>query len=147
MVQKCVPFLIGHLKDSAHNDIILNILIEIAGYEPVALNSFLPMLKEIGERFPYLLGQMARIYGAVGHVDEVSLAFLSLHFPKFHWHLICWSSMTYTCVLGLLRVPISLSNLLQGQWLSDQGHIEIGLHGKFRKGFIAEVSPEEGERL
>ncbi|XP_012498373.1 PREDICTED: ventricular zone-expressed PH domain-containing protein homolog 1 isoform X2 [Propithecus coquereli] len=70
VVQKCIPFLIGHLKDSTHNDIILNILIEIAGYEPVALNSFLPMLKEIGERFPYLIGQMARIYGAVGHVDE-----------------------------------------------------------------------------
>ncbi|KAL2804573.1 ventricular zone-expressed PH domain-containing protein-like protein 1 isoform 2 [Daubentonia madagascariensis] len=70
VVQKCIPFLIGCLKDSTHNDIILNILIEIAGYEPVALNSFLPMLKEIGERFPYLIGQMARIYGAVGHVDE-----------------------------------------------------------------------------
>uniref|UniRef100_A0A2K5C9C4 Ventricular zone expressed PH domain containing 1 n=1 Tax=Aotus nancymaae TaxID=37293 RepID=A0A2K5C9C4_AOTNA len=69
-VQKCIPFLIGHLKDSTHNDIILNILIEVASYEPVALNSFLPMLKEIGERFPYLIGQMARIYGAVGHVDE-----------------------------------------------------------------------------
>lgn len=75
MVQKCVPFLIGHLQDSAHNDIILNILIEIAGYDPVALHSFLPRLKEIGEGFPYLIGQMARIYGAVGHVDEVSLAF------------------------------------------------------------------------
>lgn len=41
----------------------------------MALNSFLPMLREIGERFPYLIGQMARIYGAVGHVDEVSSAF------------------------------------------------------------------------
>uniref|UniRef100_A0A2K6QQ94 Ventricular zone expressed PH domain containing 1 n=1 Tax=Rhinopithecus roxellana TaxID=61622 RepID=A0A2K6QQ94_RHIRO len=70
VVQKCIPFLIGHLKDSTHNDITLNILIEIAGYEPVALNGFLPMLKEVGERFPYLIGQMARIYGAVGHVDE-----------------------------------------------------------------------------
>ncbi|XP_001103348.3 ventricular zone-expressed PH domain-containing protein homolog 1 isoform X1 [Macaca mulatta] len=70
VVQKCIPFLIGHLKDSTHNDIILSILIEIAGYEPVALNGFLPMLKEIGERFPYLIGQMARIYGTVGHVDE-----------------------------------------------------------------------------
>ncbi|XP_058586301.1 ventricular zone-expressed PH domain-containing protein homolog 1 isoform X5 [Neofelis nebulosa] len=70
VVQKCIPFLIRHLKDSTHNDVILNILIEIADYEPVALNSFLPMLKEIGERFPYLIGQMARIYGAVGHVDE-----------------------------------------------------------------------------
>lgn len=80
MAEKCIPFLIGHLKDSTHNDVILNILIEIAGYEPVALNGFLPMLKEIGERFPYLIGQMARLYGAVGHVDEVSLAFFSL-FP------------------------------------------------------------------
>lgn len=44
----------------------------------MALNSFLPMLREIGERFPYLIGQMARIYGAVGHVDEVSLACFSL---------------------------------------------------------------------
>lgn len=70
VVQKCIPFLIGHLKDSTHSDVILNILIEIAGYEPVALSSFLPMLREIGERFPYLIGQMARIYGAVGHVDE-----------------------------------------------------------------------------
>ncbi|XP_049723644.1 ventricular zone-expressed PH domain-containing protein homolog 1 isoform X2 [Elephas maximus indicus] len=70
MVQKCIPFLIGHLKDSTHTDVILNILVEIAAYEPIALNSFLPMLKEIGERFPYLIGQTARIYGAVGHVDE-----------------------------------------------------------------------------
>ncbi|KAM6160036.1 ventricular zone-expressed PH domain-containing protein homolog 1 isoform 1-T1 [Erethizon dorsatum] len=70
VVQKCIPFLIRNLKDSTHNDIILNILIEIAGYEPAALSSFLPTLKEIGERFPYLIGQMVRIYGAVGHVDE-----------------------------------------------------------------------------
>lgn len=70
VVQKCVPFLIRHLKDSTHNDFILNILIEIARYEPLALSSFLPMLKEIGERFPYLAGQIARIFGAVGHVDE-----------------------------------------------------------------------------
>lgn len=70
VVQKCVPFLIRHVKDSTHNDFILNILIEIAGYEPLALSNFLPMLKEIGERFPYLAGQIARIFGAVGHVDE-----------------------------------------------------------------------------
>ncbi|XP_051054916.1 ventricular zone-expressed PH domain-containing protein homolog 1 [Phodopus roborovskii] len=70
VVQKCVPFLIRHLKDSTHNDFILNILIEIAGYEPLALSSFLPMLKEIGERFPYLTGQLSRIFGAVGHADE-----------------------------------------------------------------------------
>lgn len=133
MVQKCVPFLIGHLKDSAHNDVILNILIEIVGYEPLALNSFLPMLKEISERLPYLIGQVARIYGAVGHVDEVSLAFFPLHFPKFFWHLIYWSSMTYEFFLGLLRVPVSLSNLLCEQRPMDQGCIVARLCGRFRK--------------
>ncbi|XP_027789756.1 ventricular zone-expressed PH domain-containing protein homolog 1 isoform X2 [Marmota flaviventris] len=70
VVQKCVPFLIRHLKDATHNDVILNILTEISGYEPAALDSFLPRLKEIGERFPCLIGQLARIYGAVGLVDE-----------------------------------------------------------------------------
>lgn len=70
VVPKCIPFLIRNLKDSTQNDLILNILIEIAGYEPGALSGFLPTLKETGERFPYLVGQMARIYGAVGRVDE-----------------------------------------------------------------------------
>uniref|UniRef100_I3MNE4 Protein melted homolog n=1 Tax=Ictidomys tridecemlineatus TaxID=43179 RepID=I3MNE4_ICTTR len=70
VVQKCVPFLIRHLKDATHNDVILNILTEISGYKPAALDSFLPRLKEIGERFPGLIGQLARIYGAVGLVDE-----------------------------------------------------------------------------
>ncbi|XP_048720281.1 ventricular zone-expressed PH domain-containing protein homolog 1 isoform X4 [Caretta caretta] len=70
VLKECIPFLIGHLRDPNHNDIILNILIEISGYEPVTLTSFLPMLKEIGESFPSLIGQTAKIYGAVGHVDE-----------------------------------------------------------------------------
>lgn len=82
-VQTCIPFLIGHLKDAANSDVILNILLEIAVSDPAALGSFLPMLKEIGERFPYLVGQTARIFGAVGHVDEVSLAFVTL----FSWAL------------------------------------------------------------
>ncbi|XP_077683147.1 ventricular zone-expressed PH domain-containing protein homolog 1 isoform X2 [Eretmochelys imbricata] len=70
VLKECIPFLTGHLRDPNHNDIILNILIEISGYEPVTLTSFLPMLKEIGESFPSLIGQTAKIYGAVGHVDE-----------------------------------------------------------------------------
>ncbi|XP_060053586.1 ventricular zone-expressed PH domain-containing protein homolog 1 isoform X3 [Erinaceus europaeus] len=73
VLQKCIPFLMDHLKDSTHSDVILNILIEISGYEPAALDSFLSALREIAERSSYLVGQVARIYGAVGHVDEVLL--------------------------------------------------------------------------
>ncbi|XP_033615465.1 LOW QUALITY PROTEIN: ventricular zone-expressed PH domain-containing protein homolog 1 [Fukomys damarensis] len=71
VVQKCIPFLLRNLKSSSHHDIVLNILTEIAGYEPVALSSFLPTLEETGKRFPCLIGQTARVYGAAGHVDEV----------------------------------------------------------------------------
>ncbi|XP_009462104.1 PREDICTED: ventricular zone-expressed PH domain-containing protein homolog 1 isoform X2 [Nipponia nippon] len=69
-LKECIPFLFGHLRDPNHSDIILNILIEISTYEPSALATFLPMLKEIGESFPSLIGQMAKIFGAVGHIDE-----------------------------------------------------------------------------
>ncbi|XP_010583253.1 PREDICTED: ventricular zone-expressed PH domain-containing protein homolog 1 isoform X2 [Haliaeetus leucocephalus] len=70
VLKECMPFLFGHLKDPNHSDIILNILIEISTYEPTALATFLPMLKEIGESLPSLIGQTAKIFGAVGHVDE-----------------------------------------------------------------------------
>ncbi|KFP85765.1 PREDICTED: ventricular zone-expressed PH domain-containing protein homolog 1, partial [Apaloderma vittatum] len=63
-------FLFGHLRDPNHSDSILNILLEISSYEPAALATFLPALKEIGESFPSLIGQTAKIFGAVGHIDE-----------------------------------------------------------------------------
>jgi len=73
VLKECIPFLLGHLRDPNHSDIILNILIEISSYEPAALAASLLTLKEIGESFPSLIGQIAKIFGAVGHIDEVSL--------------------------------------------------------------------------
>ncbi|KAK2531044.1 Veph1 isoform B [Columba livia] len=70
VLKECVPFLFGLLRDPNHSDIILNILTEISSSEPAALATFLPMLKEIGESFPSLIGQTAKIFGAVGHIDE-----------------------------------------------------------------------------
>ncbi|XP_010145367.1 PREDICTED: ventricular zone-expressed PH domain-containing protein homolog 1 isoform X2 [Eurypyga helias] len=70
VLKECIPFLLEHLRDPNHSDIILNILTEISSYEPTALAAFLPTLKEIGETFPSLMGQTAKIFGAVGHIDE-----------------------------------------------------------------------------
>nr|XP_009938288.1 PREDICTED: ventricular zone-expressed PH domain-containing protein homolog 1 isoform X2 [Opisthocomus hoazin] len=70
VLKDCIPFLLGHLRDPNHSDIILNILIEISSYEPAALAASLLTLKEIGESFPSLIGQIAKIFGAVGHIDE-----------------------------------------------------------------------------
>ncbi|NXE41216.1 MELT protein, partial [Ptilorrhoa leucosticta] len=70
VLKECLPFLFGHLADPNHNEVILNILLEISSYEPAALAPFLPTLREIGESFPSLIGQTAKIFGAVGHLDE-----------------------------------------------------------------------------
>ncbi|KAM6442791.1 ventricular zone-expressed PH domain-containing protein homolog 1 isoform 2-T2 [Liasis olivaceus] len=70
VLKECISSLIGHLRDPLYNDIILDIFIEISDYEPELLADLLPILKEAGETFPNLIGQMAKIYGAVGQVDE-----------------------------------------------------------------------------
>ncbi|NWV08930.1 MELT protein, partial [Ptilonorhynchus violaceus] len=70
VLKECLPFLFGHLRDPNHSEAILNILLEISSYEPAALAPFLPTLREIGESFPSLIGQTAKIFGAVGHLDE-----------------------------------------------------------------------------
>ncbi|NWV18440.1 MELT protein, partial [Origma solitaria] len=70
VLKECLPFLFGHLRDPNHSEVILNILLEISSYEPAALAPFLPALREIGESSPSLIGQTAKIFGAVGHLDE-----------------------------------------------------------------------------
>ncbi|NXO01786.1 MELT protein, partial [Rhinopomastus cyanomelas] len=70
VLKECLPFLFGLLRDPNHSDVILNILTEISSYEPTALAAFLPALKEIGESFPSLIGQTAKIFRAVGCIDE-----------------------------------------------------------------------------
>ncbi|XP_062355212.1 ventricular zone-expressed PH domain-containing protein homolog 1 isoform X2 [Cinclus cinclus] len=70
VLKECLPFLFGHLRDPNHSEVILNILLEISNYEPAALAPFLPTLRETGESFPTLIGQTAKIFGAVGHLDE-----------------------------------------------------------------------------
>ncbi|XP_066412879.1 ventricular zone-expressed PH domain-containing protein homolog 1 isoform X3 [Molothrus aeneus] len=70
VLRECLPFLFAHLRDPNHSEVILNILLEISSYEPAALAPFLPTLREVGESFPSLIGQTAKIFGAVGHLDE-----------------------------------------------------------------------------
>ncbi|XP_064418289.1 ventricular zone-expressed PH domain-containing protein isoform X2 [Latimeria chalumnae] len=65
-----IPSLVDYLVDPNHNDSILNILVEVSNYDQLSLATFLPKLKEVGENFPNLLGQIAKIFGVVGHADE-----------------------------------------------------------------------------
>ncbi|XP_066456384.1 ventricular zone-expressed PH domain-containing protein homolog 1 [Eleutherodactylus coqui] len=66
-----VPVLTEYLSDPSYSDIVVNILLDISSYEPLTLAGSLSALKGIGEHFPCLIGQIAKIYGAVGRVDEM----------------------------------------------------------------------------
>ncbi|KAM4771126.1 ventricular zone-expressed PH domain-containing protein homolog 1 [Rhinophrynus dorsalis] len=70
VLTETIPYLMEYLLDPIYNGIILNIFIMISAYEPHVLVNSLPILKETGEHFPGLIGQIAKIYGAVGLVDE-----------------------------------------------------------------------------
>lgn len=85
MLNKSVSSLISYLHDPNQNDSVLNILVEVSLSQPAAVASFLPNLKAVGEDLPNLLGQIAKIYGAVGHFDEVGVnLFNSMFAQKVH---------------------------------------------------------------
>ncbi|XP_063772199.1 ventricular zone-expressed PH domain-containing protein homolog 1 isoform X2 [Pseudophryne corroboree] len=70
ILAETLPCLMEYVSDPSYSDIILNIFLDISSYEPLTLAGSLPTLKEIGEHFPCLIGQIAKIYGAVGNVNE-----------------------------------------------------------------------------
>ncbi|MGH0131711.1 UNVERIFIED_CONTAM: hypothetical protein FKN15_036388 [Acipenser sinensis] len=70
VLNKSVSSLISYLHDPNQNDSVLNILVEVSLSQPAAVASFLPNLKAVGDDLPNLLGQIAKIYGAVGRFDE-----------------------------------------------------------------------------
>ncbi|MBN3299726.1 MELT protein, partial [Amia calva] len=70
VLSSSVSSLISYLNDPSLNDSALNILVDVALTNPSAITNFLPNLKTAGDEFPNLLGQIAKIYGAVGHTDE-----------------------------------------------------------------------------
>ncbi|XP_069829956.1 ventricular zone-expressed PH domain-containing protein homolog 1 [Dendropsophus ebraccatus] len=70
VLSETVPVLTEYLSDPSYSDIVVNILLDISLYEPLTLAGSLSALKGIAEHFPCLIGQIAKIYGAVGRVDE-----------------------------------------------------------------------------
>ncbi|XP_073530883.1 ventricular zone-expressed PH domain-containing protein homolog 1 isoform X2 [Phyllobates terribilis] len=71
VLSETVPALTEYLSDPSYSDIVVNILLDISSYEPLTLAGSLSALKGIGEHFPCLIGQIAKIYGSVGRVDEM----------------------------------------------------------------------------
>ncbi|XP_066478178.1 ventricular zone-expressed PH domain-containing protein homolog 1 isoform X1 [Tiliqua scincoides] len=110
VLKECIPTLVNYLRDPNHNDIILNILTEISSYEPEVLASLLPMLKEIGESFPNLIGQTAKIYGAVGHVDEERARICLVYLVNLLANM--EHSFHHILLLEIKRITDTFSNIL-----------------------------------
>ncbi|XP_075720135.1 ventricular zone-expressed PH domain-containing protein homolog 1 [Rhinoderma darwinii] len=70
VLSETVPVLTEYLSVPSYSDIVVNILVDISSYEPLTLAGSLSVLNGIGEHFPCLIGQIAKIYGAVGRVNE-----------------------------------------------------------------------------
>ncbi|NXC89808.1 MELT protein, partial [Cercotrichas coryphoeus] len=147
-LKECLPFLFGHLRDPNHSEVILNILLEISSYEPAALAPFLPTLREIGEAFPTLIGQTAKIFGAVGHLDEVRwqtkpkiLAWVGV---VFNLYKSCFSfhHLALLCRKSLARHagPRSCQRL-PGVFIA-----QLGLQPKFQQVLVSGYEVPEGRR-
>ncbi|XP_068136945.1 ventricular zone-expressed PH domain-containing protein homolog 1 [Hyperolius riggenbachi] len=138
VLTETVPFLMEYLNEPSYTDIILNILLDISSYEPLILTGSLSSLKEVGEHFPGLIGQIAKIYGAVGHVNEmmakVCLTYLvnQLNNIEHSFHHILLMEIrnitnTYNAFLGIpgldmCRMSTSLSAItkLLNEHLNDE---------------------------
>ncbi|XP_069069380.1 ventricular zone-expressed PH domain-containing protein homolog 1 isoform X2 [Pleurodeles waltl] len=110
ILKESIPFLIGQLRDPNCNDIVLNILVEISSYEPLALASSLPVLKDICDIYPNLIGQMATIYGAVGQMDKekarICLIYLVNHLANME------HSFHHTLLLEIKKITDAYSSIL-----------------------------------
>ncbi|XP_043926418.1 ventricular zone-expressed PH domain-containing protein homolog 1 [Protopterus annectens] len=113
VLNESISMLVGCLLDTNHGNSVLNILVEVSNHEPSTLTSFLPRLAEAGENCPNMLGQIAKIYGAVGCVDEekarVCLTYLVNQLANME------HSFHHILLLEIKNITDSFSNILGTQ--------------------------------
>ncbi|XP_037533337.1 ventricular zone-expressed PH domain-containing protein isoform X2 [Nematolebias whitei] len=65
-----VPSLISYLSDHSLTEALLGALVDVSQASPSSFTSFLPALRIVGQQSTALLGNVARIHGAVGIINE-----------------------------------------------------------------------------
>ncbi|XP_034723013.1 ventricular zone-expressed PH domain-containing protein isoform X1 [Etheostoma cragini] len=70
MLSPQVPTLVSYLGDQSLTDALLGALVDVSQASPSSLVSFLPTLRTVGQKYPALLGHIAKIHGAVGIISE-----------------------------------------------------------------------------
>lgn len=79
MLSPQVPTLVSYLGDQSLTEALLGALVDVSQASPSSLVSFLPALRIVGQQSPALLGQVAKIHGAVGVISEVQTHTLKTH--------------------------------------------------------------------
>lgn len=71
MLSPQVPTLVGYLDDQSLSQPLLGALVDVSQASPSSLVSFLPGLRVMAHQCPGFLGDVAKIHGAVGIINEV----------------------------------------------------------------------------
>ncbi|GCB63191.1 ventricular zone-expressed PH domain-containing protein isoform X1 [Scyliorhinus torazame] len=70
VLHESIPSLIIQLKEPSYSDFILNMLVDLVAFNQCVLDNSIENLKEIAENYPNLLGQIAKIFGVIGCINE-----------------------------------------------------------------------------
>ncbi|XP_051874769.1 ventricular zone-expressed PH domain-containing protein [Pristis pectinata] len=70
VLNESISSLIIQLKEPSHSDLILNMLVDLVTSNQCALDNSIEDLKEIAESYPTLLGQIAKVFGVIGCINE-----------------------------------------------------------------------------
>ncbi|XP_067850764.1 ventricular zone-expressed PH domain-containing protein isoform X1 [Heptranchias perlo] len=69
-LNESIPSLIIQLKEPSNSDFILNMLVDLVASNQCVPDNSIENLKEIAESYPTLLGQIAKIFGVLGCINE-----------------------------------------------------------------------------
>uniref|UniRef100_UPI00398EB615 ventricular zone-expressed PH domain-containing protein isoform X3 n=1 Tax=Pristiophorus japonicus TaxID=55135 RepID=UPI00398EB615 len=70
VLNESIPSLIIQLKEPSYSDFILTMLVDLVASKQCVLDNSIENLKEIAENYPTLLGQIAKIFGVIGCINE-----------------------------------------------------------------------------
>ncbi|XP_067898302.1 ventricular zone-expressed PH domain-containing protein isoform X3 [Heterodontus francisci] len=70
VLNESIPSLIIQLKEPSSSDFILNMLVDLVASNQSVLDNSIENMKEVAESYPTLLGQIAKIFGVIGCINE-----------------------------------------------------------------------------
>ncbi|XP_072428763.1 ventricular zone-expressed PH domain-containing protein isoform X2 [Chiloscyllium punctatum] len=70
VLNESIPTLITQLKEPIYSDYVISMLVDLVAFNQSILDNSIENLKEIAKNYPNLLGQIAKIFGIIGCINE-----------------------------------------------------------------------------